>query len=292
MNRRRLSTLIALVMAVGLFTIASDRGSAAGELILDKFDEKNATEISLHSPNTAPLGSSWLVEENIGNWEVQKGKAKELSTAINLYSYDYRAVIDAGSGNADVSAEVKLKIYPNGDQGWGVVARWSGDHDWLMAFHDGVGDLILGKKVSDEDQWGNHEHEDEDEPGGWIPYVDDDTLHSVLGAFQELGRVSMDWSTGSKARTHTITIETSGDIITVLADGDLVLTRLDHGDMDSTVVGIFSRGTGKNQFEEFRVKPYGGGGSPASYIPESEPEDKPKKGKKDKKAPPPKKGKK
>ena len=101
-----------------------------------------------------------------------------------------------------------------------------------MAFHDGVGDLILGKKRPDENELGA--------PG--------------TGGFQELGRVPMDWNTGKKGRTHTITLQTSGGTITVLADGDPVISATDDDFMTSGIVGIFSRGTGKNQFDKFTVE--------------------------------------
>jgi hypothetical protein len=240
-NRRKISTIIALLIAVGLFSAASATGSAGSTLILDKFDEKKATALVDHTPNddnTGIVDNGWFIENNDGNWEAKKGKAKELSTVPRLDSNDYRALID--SDYSDVSASVKVKIYQDGDQLWGVVARWSGDHDWLMAFHDGVGALILGKKVFNEDKDGH--------------YADPDIDGSGAGGFQELKRVPMDWSAGKKGKTHTIKIITEGSDITVLADGDSVITEQDHGDMSSTIVGMFSRGTGKNQFDEFKVE--------------------------------------
>jgi hypothetical protein len=73
----------------------------------------------------------------------------------------------------------------------------------------------------------------------------------------------MKWNTGKKARAHTITIEISGSAITVLADGDPVISDTDNDGMASGVVGIFSRGKGKNQFDKFTVK---------QNEPEAEPE--------------------
>ena len=272
LHRRKLTTLIALVLAIGMFTAASAQGSAATTLIHDKFDEKNKTEISAHTPNTAPIGSSWLVE--LGTWQVHKGKAKELSTAPKVNSSDYRATINATTADSSVLA----KVYPNSDQMWGVTTRYTGERDWIMAFHDGVGDLILGKKRPHENEHG----------------VDVGIEGTHAGWFHELKRVPMDWSTGSKARTHTIEIVTTGDTIRVYADGDLVITREDDILMTSPHVGIFSRGTGKNQFDEFKVDlPGGGSGPPAApvSVPETTPEpeddddddDKKGKGKKGKK---------
>ena len=239
MNRRKITSLLALVLAIGMFTAASVQGSAGSTLILDKFNAKNATALIEHLPDEDALGNGWFVE--LGDWIAEKGKAKELSTAPWNVSSDYRALID--SGESDVSAELQLKMDMDGDQFWGVVARYSGPTDWLMAFHDGVGDLILGKKFTDEDQYGN--------PGATY--------------FQELGRVSMDWKSGQKAKTHTIKIVTADTTITVFADDEPVISAVDHGDMTSGVVGIFSRGQGKNQFKQFEVKlPDSGSGYSAS----------------------------
>ena len=266
-NRRKLGTLIAVLLAVGLLSASAAPGSASSTLILDKFDEKKTTDITAHTPNEAPSGSVWFVE--LGIWEVRMGKAREQSTAPATPSSDYRALIDAGT--ADVSAEVKLKTDPNSDQFWGVVVRHSGPEDWIMAFHDGVGDLILGKKRPDENRFG----------------VTVSTSDLTAGGFQELGRVPMDWNTGKKGRTHTITLQISGDTITVLADGDPVISAADDDSMTSGIVGIFSRGTGKNQFDKFTVKMNESGGGPLSSPltvpdPEEEEDGKSKRGKKDK----------
>lgn len=222
LTTRRITTLVALVFALGLFTAASAQGNAASYLIQDKFDEKNKTALVDHTPNQDVIGDGWSVE--LGEWEVHKGKAKELSTAPWHPSSDYRALID--SGEADVSVELKAKLYQDGDQFWGVVARYSGPTDWLMAFHDGVGDLVLGKVASDE-----------------------------LGlGFQELGRYAIDWKPGAKAKTHTIKLVAVDTAITVYADGDPVISAVDHGNLSSGVVGMFSRGQGKNQYQEFKAK--------------------------------------
>ena len=234
LNRHKLSPLIALLLAAGMFTAATAQGSAGTTLVLDKFDEKKTTALIAHTPNTDTVGNGWFVE--LGTWEVKRGKAREQSEVPVTPSSDYRALIDAGT--AEVSAEVKLKTDPNSDQFWGVVVRHSGTHDWIMAFHDGVGDLILGKKRPNEDRFGAT------------------VLPSDLsaGGFQELGRIPMNWNTGKKGRTHTITLQTSGDTITVLADGKLVISANDDDFMTSGVVGIFSRGTGNNTFDKFTVE--------------------------------------
>lgn len=234
MNRRKLSALLAAFIVAGLLLIPAVGGSAGSTLILDKFDEKKATEITAHIPDEAPGASAWLVE--LGNWEVKKGDARENSQAPATPSSDYRAIIQSTSAN--VRAEVKLKTDPKSDQFWGPVVRHSGPRDWIMAFHDGVGDIVLGKKRPDENLAG-------------VPVA---TTHPTAGGFQELGRVPMNWKTGEKARTHTITIETDGDSITVIADGEPVIWANDNDSMTSGFVGIFSRGKGKNRFEQFTVE--------------------------------------
>lgn len=232
-NKRKLGTLIAVLIAVSLFSVSAARGSASSTLILDNFDEKKSTDITLHAPDEAPLNSVWTVE--LGIWSVKKGKANEQSVITAPPSSDYRALIDSGS--ADVSAEVKLKIFPSSDQYWGPVVRHSGTHNWIMAFYDGVGDIVLGKKRPDENSLG-------------VTVLSSDP---TAGGFQELGRVAVDWNTGKKARTRTITLQISGSSITVIADGDLVILATDDDAMSSGVVGIFSRGTGKNQFNRFTI---------------------------------------
>ncbi len=249
-RHRRISTFVALVLAIGLFTAASAQGDTSSNLILDKFDEKNETSLIDHAPNEDIVGGGWSVE--LGQWEVYKGKAKELSTAPRPVSSDYRATID--SGESDVSVELKTKIYQDGDQFWGVVARHSGQLDWIMAFHDGVGDLVLGKMVTGE------------------------TASGAVGItdFQELGRYAIDWKPGSKAKTHTIRLVTVDTAITVYADGEAVISAVDHGNMSSGIVGMFSRGQGKNQYQEFKAQlPNSGGGHSAAAASETTPEPEP-----------------
>ncbi len=229
MKRRNVRVLIAVLMATGLFSFAAATGSASSRLIVDNFKEKEATEITDHDPKTDVVGGGWSVV--LGTWELKKGKARELSTAPVVVSSDYQAVIDAGT--SDTSVILKLNINKKSDQFWGVVTRYSGTRDWIMAFHDGVGDLVLGKKRPNEDESG----------------ADVGIESETAGGFQELGRVPVKWKKGR----HKITLTTTGDKIVVYAGKKLVLTAFDDEGMSSTVVGIFSRGTGKNKFEKFTV---------------------------------------
>jgi hypothetical protein len=150
-------------------------------------------------------------------------------------------VID--SGVTDFSAEVEIKVDDYGDQMFGVVARYSGEKDWIMAFHDGVGEIVLGKMVADEDLRGR----------GPL-----DLLYEGPGGFQEMGRIPVDMTERKKA--HKIKVVTSGDTIQVYANGNLILTRTDDDHSASTKVGVFSRGVGINRFDKFTVSQDGGGG--------------------------------
>ena len=228
-KRRKLNLLIAVFVVAGLAMVSTVTGLAGALLSNDDFDESNKTDITDHVPDSDVTGNGWTVE--LGDWEVHKGRVKEKSDADAEESSDYRALLDAGG--ADVSLEVTLKI-EGGNQFWGTVVRHSGDHDWIMAFHDGVGEVILGKKRPDEDR-----------NGVTVPLAD-----PSAGGFQELGRVAVSWS---KGETHTIGLETSGPSITAFADGTPVITAVDDDNMTSGFVGIFSRGDGSNKLESFTV---------------------------------------
>lgn len=244
LNRRKLTTLLALLLAVGLFTAASAQGSAGTTLIIDKFDEQTATAVEDHTPNednTGVVNNAWEVERNDGIWIVEKGSLTSNELESLPDSSDYRVVID--SGVTDFTAQVDVKVNDFGDQLFGVVVRHAGEHDWVMAFHDGVGDLILGKKVTDEDRLGRGpEH----------------LLYEGSGGFQEMGRVAVDM--GERKKAHKIKVVTSGDTIQLYANGDLVLTRTDDDHSSLTKVGIFSRGVGVNKFDKFTVSQDDGGG--------------------------------
>lgn len=228
-SRRKLNILVGVSVVVGLAVVSTATGLTGALLSNDNFNEGSKTEITLHVPDSDATSGGWTVE--LGDWEVHHGRVKEKSDANAPVSSDYRALLDAGV--PDVSTEVSLKI-EGGDQYWGTVVRHAGDHDWIMAFHDGIGDIVLGKKRPDEDLHGDT-----------VP-----TNDPSAGGFQELGRVAVNWNNG---QTHTIGLKVTGSAITVYADAVDVITATDDDNMNSHFVGIFSRGDGANKLESFTV---------------------------------------
>jgi hypothetical protein len=87
-----------------------------------------------------------------------------------------------------------------------------------MWFYDGVGDLVLGSP--------------------------NDT------GFGELGRVAYHWP-GGKVHQMSLTI-TPGDIVASI-DGTPIIERGNPNLLDSSKAGIFLRGGGTTQIQEFRV---------------------------------------
>lgn len=229
LKSRKRTFLIGVSVAIGLLIVSTITILAASLLSSDDFDESQKTEITEHDPDIDATGDGWSVE--LGEWEVHHGNVKEKSDPAVEVSADYRAMLDAGV--SDVSAKVVLKIQ-GGDQIWGPVVRHSGARDWIMAFHDNFGEIVLGKKRPDEDLIGDT-----------VSIAD-----PSAGGFQELGRVEADWNHNE---THSIELKVDGSLITVFADDVLVLTAVDDDNMTSTFVGVFSRGDGGNKLESFNV---------------------------------------
>ncbi len=228
-RRRKFKFLTRIVIVSGLVIATAVTGLAGILLSNDDFNESQKTDIVNHVPDSDTTGNGWSVE--LGDWEVHNGRVKEKTDADAEVSSDYRALLDAGV--SDVTAEVSLKI-EGGDQLWGTVVRHSGERDWIMAFHDGVGEVVLGKKRPDEDL-----------VGATVPLLD-----ASAGGFQELGRVEADWDNGE---THTIALSAIGSTITVYLDEVEVMSAVDDDNMSSSLVGIFSRGDGNNKLLSFTV---------------------------------------
>ena len=204
------ATAVMVTVAAGVTSTAS----ASTLIALDEFNDKKGTKLENHPLDSAPSGSAWEIE--LGDWVINKGTVQEKSKARVYVSSDYRAVVDVGEPDVSVSAVVKRG---RGDQYSGVVGRYAGPVDWVMLFHDGVGDLVLGSKEGTYD-------------------------------FVELGRVPYKWKNG---KVHILTLTFSGDDVTALIDGDSVIETSQSAHPDETYVGIFSRGRGKTSFQQFSV---------------------------------------
>ena len=132
-------------------------------------------------------------------------------------------MIDVGTADMTVTALIERG---GGGEMQGVVGRHSGSSDWIMAFYDGVGDLVLGAKVS-----------------------------SRGGAFEELGRIPVEIDSDSDL---SLSLVMNGTSISVELDDDQVLpakgsaiTFADHTNV--ATAGIFLRGNGSSKFDEFTV---------------------------------------
>ena len=230
MISRRKTRLLAGTAVVAVLVVISAITGFAGEILSsDTFNSSSKVEISQHSPDNDASGDGWSVE--LGDWEVHNGKVKEKSDAVVGVSDDYRAMLDAD--DSDLAATVGLKI-EGGDQIWGPVVRHSGPRDWIMAFHDNVGEIVLGKKRPDENS----------------ANVNVGISDPTAGGFQELGRVEAIWTNG---QTHSITLEVDGPLITVYADDIEIMSATDDDNMTSSFAVIFSRGDGNNKLESFTV---------------------------------------
>ena len=206
------ATAVMVTVAAGVTSTAS----ASTLIALDEFNDKKGTKLENHPLDSAPSGSAWEIE--LGDWVINKGTVQEKSRAKVHVSSDYRAVVDVGKSDVSVSAVIKRG---KGDQFYGVVGRYAGPIDWVMFFHDGVGDLVLGYKESAD-----------------------------LGVWHPLGRVPYKWKNG---KVHILTLTFSGDDVTALIDGDSVIETSQSAHPDETYVGIFSRGRGKTSFQQFSV---------------------------------------
>jgi hypothetical protein len=229
-RRRKINLAVGLVVVVGLAAVSAVTGLAGALLSNDSFDGPKV-DIVDHTPNSDATNSGWSVE--LGDWEVKGGNVKEKSDAEAEVSSDYRALLDAGV--PDVSTVVTLKIDgDDGEQFWGTVVRYTDERDWIMVFHDGEDNIVLGKKRPDEDLIGDT-----------VALID-----PSAGGFQELGRFEAEWE---EDETHTLGLEVIGSAITAYADGLPIISATDDDSMTSTFVGIFSRGDGGNKVQDFVV---------------------------------------
>lgn len=192
-------------------------GDPEGDLlVLDTFKGRDRTRLADHAPDEAPDGSGW--REVRGVWRISasppqaagKGRVVELTGADT----DQRAVIDAGEADVAVEAEITWR------SGYaGLVVRYRDEANWLMAWYDGVGDVVVGQRLN--------------------------------GEFQELGRAAYQW--GSPGATRRFQVTARGQGIAVAIDGETILriTASDSG--GATKVGLFSRESRDTLFDRFEA---------------------------------------
>ena len=208
-------------------SILGSVAAAATTHVHDTFGDRNGTALEDHVPDLAP--GRWTVE--LGSWVIKRGFVSEESKARETPSSDYRAVIDSGAADGRVEATI---TNAGGSQFFGVVARYEGPIDWIMAFYDGQGDIVLGMKQPDEG-----EHGETPAAGG------------TAGYFQEFGRVSHEWKPG---KTGRLAIVLSGPQFSVELDGELLIGPVsDDDNAGNSTHGIFVRGNGAARFDEFVV---------------------------------------
>ncbi|NQW16307.1 MAG: hypothetical protein HQ478_02360 [Chloroflexi bacterium] len=201
-------------------------------LVEDTFSDLDATPLESHTPDIAPIGSSWLNTSPFGDWEIQTGQAVETTL---LDWADHRSVIDAGV--SDATAEVDLTWNAGGG---GLVLRHQDDGNWIMAWVDG-GSLVVGK------------------------------LTTAAG-FQVLHSAPLNWGGPGVTRNLSatligadITISVDGSVITTVTISDLIgatefgiFTRgSSSNEFDNFKVWVFGAGP----------PPVPGGGSPGNPGP-------------------------
>ncbi|MCI0439191.1 MAG: hypothetical protein L0177_08690 [Chloroflexi bacterium] len=218
--------LAAALLAVALFLLdSSNPGSIAAAqgrdslLIMDGFIDAKGTRLSIHAPQFAPDGSFW--QEVSGVWVIDRNRARENTGTVE----DARAVIDAGESDVIARANVAWS------EGFvGLVARYADEDNWLMAWFDGVEDIVLGKNVA--------------------------------GEFSELGRAPIDW--GRPGRSRKVELLARGPVIKVFVSDRPLIAATVSELQENTLVGLFSRLGTDNRFNDFRVTSAASVGAPIS----------------------------
>jgi len=247
------AALLLLALAIG-FTVFLTVGAAPASakdgrqtLIYDQFTLKpgQSRDMDEREPDKTSIGTLWSVE--LGDWQIlgrKGGKVVELTEGWWKYASDKRVNIDAETADVTVSSKIKRR---GGYQYFGVTARHSGLVDWLGAWFDPEGWPPNG--VSGEACPGGDERcgaivlgaKDHDLP--LPPETADDE-------FIELERARYKWP---KGKTHTISLAVVGNLVTVRV-GKKVMIRAEFSGLgDATEVGLFSRGEGETEFENFKA---------------------------------------
>jgi hypothetical protein len=126
---------------------------------------------------------------------------------------DSRAVIDAGQSRNWVRVQASRE---NGSVG--LVTRYQDEANWIMAWFDGES-AVIGEQVG--------------------------------GVFRELGRQTFDWPESSSLRY--LDLLDNGSVIALFVAGqEIVRVQVAIND-DGRGVGLFSKGSSKNQFDDFVV---------------------------------------
>ena len=206
-------------------------------IIYDQFKLKRgqAGEMEGREPDKVSIGTLWTVE--LGDWFItgkRGGQVVEQSPEDWYPASDKRVNIGAESANVKVSSRIKRG---SGTQYFGVTARHKSDVDWLGAWFDPLG-------------WPAG-------PGQSCPNGQERCGAIVLGAkdqstapdqFIELRRARYEWRPGKK---HTIALTVVDDQVRVSVDRRVLIEREFEGLGDATEVGLFSRGAGDAEFEDF-----------------------------------------
>jgi hypothetical protein len=107
----------------------------------------------------------------------------------------------------------------------GLVARHDGEvsgTNWIMAWYAGESrQILLGR--------------------------------SVDGEFRLLGQATRDWDPPGSIRR--LELSTSGEDITVLVDGTIVLNAIDDALFENTYVGVFANGETVTSWDNFSIVP-------------------------------------
>ena len=214
-----------------------DRLGARHRLIFDRFTLKpgQSRDMDGREPDTASIGTTWSVE--LGIWRIlgrKGGSVVERSPEDWSVATDKRVNIDAERANVFVSSRIKRR---GGYQYFGVTARHSGPVDWLGAWFDPEGWPPNGGEGCPGGQ----------ERCGAIVLGAKDQ-YSAPGEFIELERARFDWR---KGKTHVISLAVLGGRVTVRV-GTRVMIRAEFSGLgDATEVGLFSRGKGSTQVQNF-----------------------------------------
>ncbi|MCH8222833.1 MAG: hypothetical protein IH868_05415, partial [Chloroflexi bacterium] len=202
--------------SVSIFVSPESASPSGDTLVEDTFTDITDVLLADHAPDTAT--STWSVIS--GDWSISS--SDDLEETSGTDGADRRAVIDAGSGETIVQADISL-----GGGVVGLITRYADESNWIMAWFDdnrdevaGTGDIVLAQVVG--------------------------------GVFTTLGEsVGVNWTASSS--TPTLSLITSRDDVTVELDGIELISATSSALNANTSVGLFSRASSTNVFDNFLV---------------------------------------